>query len=399
MVRTTPFYPLLSQLNTSGLYTHWAGYLSALRYSDSVKHEYFAIRNSAGVFDGSPLYKYAVTGPDAEKFLAGVLARDIRTCAPGKAQYTIWCDDAGYVLEDGVVFRFGPHEFWLTSARANLGYLTGLIGRLDVTITDVSEQFGVLALQGPRSREILAPLAPGVTDLRYFDHVPTTIAGVPVTVSRTGFTGDQGYEIYVGAEQAVPVLEAVLAAGEPHRLRPFGEDALMMARIEAGLSLIDVEFSSARYAETPHEKFTPHELGFGWMLRGIEDDSRPFVGRRAIQAERASGTTRWNTVGIVVDFNAYHQLYFDAGLITRLDETPVPWESMLYDGAGVRIGYATSLMYSPMLQTYIGIARVHPEFSALGTEVHLEQTVHHEYKTVPATVAKMPFYNPSRKTA
>ncbi|MFZ2503060.1 MAG: aminomethyltransferase family protein [Nocardioides sp.] len=414
MVSTTPFHERLSQLNTSGLYGHWAGYLSALRYSDSAKHEYFAIRNSAGFFDSSPLYKYAVSGPDAEKFLAGVLTRDIRTCAPGRAQYTVWCDDAGYVLEDGVVFRRpveGRHtsgaagaaaEYLLTAAHANIGYLNEQVRRLDVQIEDVSERYGVLAVQGPRSRAILGQLTDAVAGLAYFELAETTIAKVPVTISRTGFTGDLGFEIFVEADNALTVLDAVIAAGDGYGLRPFGEDALLMARIEAGLSLIDVEFSSARYAYTDHERFTPDELGFGWMLprnaAGIEDESRPFIGRRAILAERAAGASRWATVGLKIDAAAYHKLYFDAGLMTRLDETPVPWESLLYDAHGEKAGYATSLMYSPMLQTHIAIARVRPDLKAVGTTVHLEQTIHHEYTTVPAQVARMPLFNPSRKT-
>ena len=122
----------------------------------SPKHEYFAVRNSAGFFDTSPLYKYRITGRDAERFLAGVMTRDIRTCRPGRAQYTVWCDDRGFVLEDGVVFRHSATDFLLTAAEPNLGYLSDLIGRLEVTIEDVTDEYGMLAVQGPRSREILA---------------------------------------------------------------------------------------------------------------------------------------------------------------------------------------------------------------------------------------------------
>src|SRR5664279_2462306 len=134
MVQTTPFHPRLSELNTTGLYGHWSGYLSALRYDASAKHEYFGIRNSAGIFDTSPLYKYWIRGRDAERFLAGVMTRDVRTCRPGRAQYTVWCDDAGYVLEDGVLFRPADTEFLLTCAQPNLGYFRDLVGRLDVQL-------------------------------------------------------------------------------------------------------------------------------------------------------------------------------------------------------------------------------------------------------------------------
>lgn len=398
-MKTTPFYPRLSELSTSGLYGHWSGYLSALRYGMSAKHEYFAIRNSAGLFDTSPLYKYWIRGRDAERFLAGVLTRDIRSCRPGRAQYTVWCDDRGYVLEDGVFFRHSDNEFFATSARPNLGYFSDLIGRHDVEIEDVTDDYGVLALQGPRSREILATLTPDVEGLGYFELGNTKIGSAPVTVSRTGYTGDLGYEIFVGADDALATLDAVLEAGAGRGLRPFGEDALLMARIEAGLVLIDVEFTSSRLAYTDHQRITPKELGFGWMLRGIDADDRPFIGRNAIRREMADQTSRWAMVGLLLDWQHYTSLYNEAGLLPPKDETPLAYESMLYDDNGARIGYATSLMYSPILQRHIAMARVRPDLAAVGSHVNVEITINHEYKTVRAEVAKMPLYKPERKTA
>jgi aminomethyltransferase len=405
MVLRTPFHPRLSELNTTGLYGHWAGYLSALKYDLSAKHEYWGIRNSAGVFDTSPLYKYRIQGRDAETFLAGVLARDVRRCRPGRAQYTLWCDDAGYVLEDGVLFRHSATEFLLTCAEPNLGYFADLIGRLDVQLDDVTADFGMLAVQGPRSRDILAQLAPEVTDLPFFGLTQATIGAAPVTISRTGYTGDLGYEVFVASDHAVAVLDAVLAAGIPYGLRPFGEQALLMARIEAGLVLINVEFSSSRFAFTDQQRVTPIELGFGWMLRGIDADDRPFIGRNAIRREIAGQTSRWSTVGLLLDWADWNRLYTEAGLIPPKDETPLGYESMLYhhpDGAagpGGRVGYATSLMYSPILQRHIAIARVRPDLAAVGTRLQLELTIDHEYRTVAADVAKLPLFNPERKTA
>src|SRR5664279_4624228 len=335
MVQTTPFHARLSALNSSGLYTHWQGHLSALRYSHAPKHEYFAVRNSVGIFDTSPLYKYALRGRDAERFLAGVLVRDIRTCRPGNAQYTIWCDDSGYVMEDGVVFRHSATDFLLTAARPNLGYLADLVGRLEVEIEDVSDDYGVLAVQGPRSREVLRLLTDDAEALRFFELAETKIAGSPVTVSRTGYTGDLGYEVTVRDDDALDVLDAVLAAGEGRGMRPFGEEALMMLRIEAGLPLIDIEWHNSRLAFTDHDKVTPKELGMGWMLRGLEDD-RAFVGRDAIRRELAQGSSRWATVGIVVDWQDWDRLYREAGLLPPKDEQPLGWESMLYDGTGAQ---------------------------------------------------------------
>lgn len=399
MVTTTPFHERLSELNESGLWTHWSGHLSALRYGPSAKHEYFAIRNSAGLFDTSPLFKYWICGTDAERFLTGVLTRDIRACRPGHAQYTVWCDDRGFVLEDGVFFRHSDHEFFLTCARPNLGYFTDLVGRLDVEIVDVSEDYGVLAVQGPRSREILAAVAPVVSGLAFFDLCHTKVVSAPVTISRTGYTGDLGFEVFVRADDALPVLDAVLEAGSGRGLRPFGEEALLMARIEAGLVLLDVEFGSSRLAYTDQERFTPKELGFGWMLRGIEDDSRPFIGRNAIRREIADKTSRWSMVGVVLDWRDYDRLHTEAGLIPPKDETPLPYESMLYDDEGRQVGYATTLMYSPVLQRHIGMARVRPAWAAAGSRVSVEVTIDHVYHRVAATVAPLPLFNPERKTA
>ena len=403
MTRTTPFYPRLNELNQTGLYGHWAGYLSALRYDLSAKHEYFAVRNSAGFFDTSPLYKYRITGADSERYLAGIMTRDVRRCRPGQAMYTVWCDEAGYVLEDGVLFRHSEDDWLLTSADPNLGHLDSLVGRLRVSIEDVSADYGVLAVQGPRSRQILASLAPEVADLPFFGLTPAKIGGAPVTISRTGYTGDLGYEVFVEADDALGVLDKLIQAGDGQGFRPFGEDALLMLRIEAGLALIGVEFSSARYAFTDAERFTPKELGFGWML-GKDGSAlgadRPFIGRRAIERELRDGTSRWATVGLWVDWQEFEKLHLERGLVVPKDENPVPWESMLYGGAGrdERVGYATSLMYSPMLQRHIAMARVLPEYAAKGSTVHLEITVDHEYLTVPATTDRLPLFNPARKT-
>ena len=399
MIRTTPFHPRLAPRNETGLWSHWAGYLSARRYDMSAKHEYFAVRNSAGYFDTSPLYKYWIRGRDAERFLAGVMTRDVRRCRPGTAQYTMWCDDRGFVLEDGVLFRLSDTEFFLTAAEPNLSYLRGLVGRLAVTVEDVSPAYALLAVQGPRSREILAGVAPEVSRLGFFGLTQAKVGGAPVTISRTGYTGDLGFEVLVGADDALPVLDAVVEAGHGHGLRPFGEDALLMCRIEAGLVLINVEFSSSRLAFTDHDRVTPKELGFGWMLKGIDDDDRPFVGRAAIRRELADKTSRWTSVGLQLDWSEYDQLYTGAGLIPPKDETPLDYESMLYDDAGGRVGYATSLMYSPVLQRHIAMARLRPDLAVAGSRVNVELTVNHEYRTVPADVARLPLFNPERKTA
>ncbi len=424
MIRTTPFHERLSELNSQGLFTHWQGFLSPLRYSAAPKHEYFAVRNSVGVFDTSPLFKYAVRGPDAERLLAGLLVRDIRTCRPGRAHYTLWCDDRGFVMEDGVVFRHSETEFLMTAARPSLGWLQDHRGRLDVDLEDVSDDFAMLAVQGPRSRATLRGLTDEVEHLGYFAHAPAKVAGVPVTVSRTGYTGDLGFELTVPSGDALTVLDAVLEAGGPHSIRPFGEEALMTLRIEAGLPLIDVEWTDSRLAMTDHERVTPTELGLGWMLRRVLDDDRAFVGGAAIRRELREGSSRWATTGIVVDWQEWDDLHRSAGLFPPKDPTPLPYESLLYDGGGVParghevtrlvasaprtstteggaepVGYVTSFCYSPVLQRHIGIARVRPDLAAPGTAVRLELAVQHHNTTVGAVTTPMPFFDPERKVS
>jgi aminomethyltransferase len=383
-------------MNQTGLYSHWAGYLVADRYQMSEKFEYFAVRNAAGVFDTSPLYKYRVTGSDAELYLSGVLARDVRACRPGRAQYTIWCNDDGYLLEDGIVLRLADDEFLITAARPNLAYFESLVGNRSVEIEDVSDQFAAMAVQGPRSRRILSALAPEIDDLSYFQVAETKLAGHPVIVSRTGFTGDLGYEVWVESERALEVWDAVMKEGRPHGLIPFGQIALSMARIEAGLLLIDVDFDSARFSWTEAQKSTPIELGMRWMFK---DTERPFVGRDAIRRELVEKTSRWSLVGLVVDWQEWDHKYATAGLIPPKDHTPVEEDMMIYDDEMERAGWSSSFMYSPMLQRHVAIARVRPHLASPGTKVNLEVTIDHRYHTVDAHVGRLPFFEPERKTS
>jgi len=399
VIRTTPFYDRLSALNETGLWEHWSNHLAAVRYQMSEKFEYFAIRNSAGLFDSSPLYKYRITGPHAERFLAGVLTRDIRTCVPGHAQYTVWCDDRGFVVEDGVVLRHAKDEFLLTAAEPNLAYFEGLTDGLDVGIEDVSDQWAVLAVQGPRSRDLLASLARDVAELPYFGHLATKVARIPVRISRTGYTGDLGFEIWVRSEDALALWDAVWAASRHRHIIPIGMTALYMARIEAGLVLLDVDFQSSRYAWTDAQRTTPVELGLGWMLRGVETDARAFIGRDAIRRELAGTTSRWKLTGLVVDWRDYDRIYDDAGLIPPKDHTPIQDEYYIYDDELNQLGYATSQMYSPMLQRHIALARVPLDRLTPGSRVKLELAVNHRYEYFDAQVARLPLFNPARRTA
>jgi len=398
MLRQSPFHDRVAAANQTSLWSHWSGHLVVDKYQMSEKFEYVAIRNAAGIFDSSPLYKYRIVGRDAERFLGGVLARDIRSCRPGQAQYTIWCDDRGYVNEDGVVFRHAADEFVLTAAEPNLAYFQNLIGGLQVEITEVTDRYATLAIQGPSARTILSQLTPEVDRLGFFDHVPAKLGDVAVTISRTGFTGDLGYEIFSAAGDANAVWDAVTEAGLPYGLLPFGQTALLMARIEAGLLLINVDFEASRLAENDEHRSTPDELGLGWMLKGIDDHTRPFIGRKAIMRERAEGTSRWKMMGLLVDPVDYAGKYTAAGMVPPKDHTPVHEDMMVYDGDVQRVGYATSFMYSPVLQRHIALARVRPDLAVTGTRVNLEFTINHRYVQVGAEVARTPLFNPARKT-
>jgi aminomethyltransferase len=399
MIRKTPFHERTNALNETQLWSHWSGTLAANRYQVSDKMEYFAVRNAAGVFDSSPLYKYRITGKEAEAFLAGILARDIRACPPGQAQYTCWLDDKGFVIEDGVILHTARDEYLLTSAEPNLAYFEDRIGRYDVTIEDVSDDLGTLALQGPRSRDLLKKLVPQMEKIPYFGVAKGEIGGAGVTVSRTGYSGDLGYEVWIDTPDAIHVWDTLWDSMEGHGVLPFGLAALEMLRIEAGLLLMEADFDSSRYAWNDAHRSTPIELGWGWMFKDLKGDGRPFIGRNALEREIADKTSRWAMRGLILDWQDYDRVYNNAGLVPPKDHTPVLEDWMLYDDEYKRVGYATSFMYSPMLQRHIAIARVRPDFAKLGTKVNIETTVNHQYELVAAHVARLPLYNPERKTA
>jgi aminomethyltransferase len=399
MIRTTPFHDRTSAANVSGLWEHWSGYLVAQKYQLSEKFEYFSIRNSAGLFDSSPLYKYRIHGPDAEAFLAGVLARDIRTCVVSHGQYTAWLDDRGFVVEDGVVFRTAADDYLLTCAEPNLAYFQALVGRHRVALEDVSEDSAVLSIQGPKSRDILGSIALQVCDLPYFGLTRAKVGGIEVMVSRTGYTGDLGYELWIPAERAIAVWDAVSEASAGRGVIPFGMIALYMARIEAGLLLLEVDFDSSRFAWADANRSTLVELGLGWMVRDLAADDRAFIGRAALDRELRDKSSRWKLTGLVLDWQDYDRHYDAAGLIPPKDHTPIQDEYYVYDDDGTQLGYATSLMYSPMLQRHIALARVPLDRTKPGSHVKLELPVNHRYEYFDAAVSRLPLYNPDRRTA
>jgi aminomethyltransferase len=405
MPERTPFHPRLSGLNQTGVWKLWAGHLVAPAYQHSIATEYYAIRNAATLLDTSPLFKLRFSGPDAEALLRYALVRDVGGLTDGRAQYTCWCDRRGYVLQDGVVLRLASDEFLLTAAEPTLKYFRDLATDLGIdrsVVQDVSRNFGILAIQGPLSRRVLARLTDTVQGLRYFGVSRSAIAGHEVIVSRTGYTGDLGYELWIPNASALAVLDALLEAGRGDNLTLLGTTALKMARVEAGLLLMEVDFHSARHAWVAAQRETPTELGWSWMLRSIDADDREFVGRQSILQELSDDASRWTTTGLAVDVHDYERIHDAAGILAPRHEVYRESSMSIYrhsDTPWDYAGYATSFHYSSLLRRPLALAKIPVDLATPGAAVDLELTVLHRPQTVRAEVHPAPFFNPPRKTA
>lgn len=395
MIKTTPFHPRTSVLCDSQAWRRWAGFFVASSYELLHDREYHAIRSSAALLDISPLYKYMITGRDAARLLHRIVTRDVLKSKVGQVLYTAWCDAAGKVIDDGTVSRLDDQTFRMTAADPNLRWLHLNASGLDVAIEEVSEQTAALALQGPNARVILQQLCDvDFAALKYFRLTHTKIRGIPVTISRTGYTGDLGYELWVDAPQAVALWDALVAAGTPYGITPAGMLALDVARIEAGLMLLEVDYFSAHRALIESQKSSPYELNLGWAVN-LEKEA--FVGKAALAAEAARGP-EWQFVGIDVDWESLERLYAAVGLPPKLPTTAWRTSVPVYvDGA--QVGYATSGCWSPLLKKYIALAHLRAPYAAPGTPVAMEVTVEHHRRQAAARVAKTPFFNPERKRA
>ena len=398
MLKQTPFHSRTSALVAGQAWRRWAGHAVASAYDLVHDREYWAIRNSAALIDVSPLYKYRITGPDAARLLDRVVTRDVTKCKVGQVMYTPWCDAAGKVIDDGTISRLENQVFRMTSADPNFRWLHDNAVGLDVGIEDVSAEIGALSLQGPSSRAILASLAgpagPAIELLKFFQLIRAKLGGVPVTISRTGYTGDLGYEIWCEAGDAERLWDALIAGGAAHGIVPAGIWALDIARIEAGLIMIEVDYVSARHALIEAQKSSPFELNLGWT---VSPTKGPFVGRRALLEEKARGPA-WQFVGIDVDWESLESLYADVGLPPKLPT--VAWRtSVPVTVNGRQVGYATSGCWSPLLKKYLALAHVEAAHATPGTAVSMEVTVEHRRKQAKALVTATPFFNPDRKRA
>jgi aminomethyltransferase len=393
LLKTTPFHPRTAALCASHAWRRWAGYVVASSYELSHDREYHSIRSSAALFDVSPLYKYLIRGRDAARLLDLVVPRDVARAQVGQVLYTPWCDGAGKVLDDGTVARLDETTFRMTAAEPNLRWLQDNAIGMEVTIEDISEQVAALSLQGPASREILRRLG-DIPALKYFRLAPATLRSIPVTISRTGYTGDLGYEIWADAQHALPLWDALVEAGTPHGIVPAGMLALDVARIEAGLMLIDVDYVPARKALIESQMSSPYELDLGWTVNLKKER---FIGRQALAAEAERGP-QWRFVGVEVDWTSLERLYAEAGLATRLPPTAWRTSVPIYAG-GEQAGYATSGGWSPLLKKYLALAHLRAQWARPGTQLEMEITVEHRRKRATVQVVKKPFFDPERKKA
>lgn len=392
----TAFHERTLPLCESLSYRDWSGYYAVSSYEAHHEHEYNAIRNAAALIDISPLFKYRVRGPHATRLVDRVVTRDMRKVSVGQVIYTPWCDERGKVIDDGTVSRLKENTYRWTAADPSLRWLTQNAAGLEVEIEDISESTSALALQGPTSGRLLRELVRGadVAGLKYFRVTSGEIAGVAVDVSRTGYTGDLGYEIWIPSAEAVRVWDALMDAGRAFDIRPAGMLALDVARVEAGLLLIDVDFQGSKKALIEAQKYSPFEMGLG---RLVNLDKAKFVGQSALVAEKRRGHAR-EIVGLEVDWTGVERLYEAAGLPPAVSGIASRVAVPVYAG-GAQTGRATSTTWSPTLKKLIALATVRREHSKPGTRLEIEYTVEAVRHRVGATVVKTPFFNPKRKTA
>ena len=392
----TAFHKKTLALCESLNYREWSGYYTVSVYEMHHEHEYNAIRNSAALIDISPLFKYRVTGKDATRFVNRVIARDINKVAVDQVIYCCWCDPEGKVIDDGTITRLGENEYRWTAADPSLRWFRQNALALDVKIEEISEQVAALALQGPTSGRLLRAVTDAnISNLKYFRVTRGQIAGVPVDISRTGYTGDLGFEVWMPWNEAGKVWDELMAKGKAFDIHPAGMIALDVARIEAGLILIEVDYFSSKKALIDSQKYSPAEIGLGKLVDLKKDN---FVGREALQWERKKGGAERMLVGLEINWNEVEALYDKVGMAPQVPSIASRVAVPVYRG-GKQVGKATSTTWSPTLKKMIALACVKREESAVGGTLQMEMTVEAVRHTVSAKVVALPFFNPPRKTA
>jgi len=314
MLRPTPFHSRTGPLCQGQSWSNWAGFLAAPTYEPDHLHEYNAVRTGSGLFDVSPLFKYDIRGRDALAMVNRVAVRDLSKSRIGQVFYSVWCDDKGMVIDDGTISHLGEDYFRMTAAIPTLAWLQDNAIGLDVAIEDVSEQFAGLALQGPTSRDMLQSLTDvDLSSLRFFRCTDGKVAGAPTLISRTGYTGDLGYEVFVGPDDAEGLWDAMMEVGGEYQMLPAGLTTLDLLRIEGGLLGIDADFTSALQTMFPVQKLSVYDLGLGWM---INPSKGFFVGRDALRRAKANGS-RYDTIGLELDVTVMEKAYAEYGILLR----------------------------------------------------------------------------------
>ena len=384
-------FPLCQSLN----YREWSGYYAVSVYEVHHEHEYNAIRNACALIDITPLYKYLVTGKDATKLVNRIITRDINKVAVGQVIYCCWCDEQGKVIDDGTITRLEENKYRWTAADPSLRWFRQNGLNMDVQIEDISEKTAALALQGPTSGKLLKSVAEAeITNLKYFRMTSGEIAGVPVDISRTGYTGDLGYEIWVPWNDAVKVWDALMDKGKQFDIHAAGMLALDVARVEAGLLLIEVDYTSSKKALIPSQKYSPYELGFGKMVH-LEKEN--FVGKAALEQDHKRGVPR-QLVGLEVDWTEVEERYEKFGLTPAAPSQASRVAVPVYVDER-QVAKATTTTWSPVLKKMIALASIETAHSQLGNKLQMEITIEAMRQNVTAKVVKLPFFSPPRKTA
>ena len=393
-LKRTPFHERTSRLSVAQNWRRWAGYMVVGSYDLSLEHEYWAIRDRAALIDVTPLMKYLIEGPDAARLLHKVTPRDVLNMKVVVVSYTGWCDEEGKLLDDGTIARLGPQLFRMTSAEPSLRWLAMNAVGMDVNVAEVTDQMAALSLQGPKSRAILNQVCKDKVDpLKYFRVADNAIGNAPVSISRTGYTGDLGFEIWMEAEQALPVWDALMQAGDDYGITPCGILAMDMARVEAGLFMVDVDYTASTHAWIEGQKSSPLEMGLDWAVN--LDKKGYFVGRRALEREKREGSA-WKLVGLDIAWEGLERLFAEVGLPPQIPSMAVRG-SLPVMADGRQIGYASTSTWSPVLKKYIALAHVQRPHYEPGSEVTIEVTVEHHRRQAPAKVVKLPFYDPAWK--
>ena len=376
----------------------WAGYYAVSSYQTLHDSEYFAFRNSAGLLDITPLYKYSVTGPDAAAYLSRIMVKNISNLKIGRVSYCCWCNEHGKVIDDGTIMRRSENEFFLTSADPCYSWFSRFVRGYNVELEDISEKIAGLALQGPESREILKQMCDAnFDDFKFFTTKPAIADGCNIYISRTGYTGDLGYEIWMENKYSVKLWDAIISAGKNYDIRPAGLEALDVTRVEAGLILKDADYFNALYALIEDRMSSPYELNLGWT---VDLNRAPFNGQAALKKENDEGS-KWAIVGLDINWPEIESLYNKHGLPPEIGSHAWRKSIPLYTNKdkSTQIGYATSGTWSPILKKNIALATIEKKYDKIGSELQIEMTVEHKRYTVSARVCKPQFFNPKRKTS